>query len=93
MAPRTRCKGFAEEGGSDINVFKIISNIALKVRIRKVGESRSAVWMADRTPVQNQMKQLHSSDQARDPLACHVFGKFCMARICVSSNLAVYEVL
>lgn len=76
MAPRTRCKGFVEEGGSDINVFEIISNIALKVRIRKVGESRSAVWMADRTPVQNQLKQLHSSDQVRDLLRVMYLANF-----------------
>jgi hypothetical protein len=69
MALRTKCKGVAEEGNNDIDVLKIISHIALKVRMRKVGDSRSVVWMADRTPVQNQLKQLHSSVQMREPLA------------------------
>lgn len=47
VEPRTHCKGVAEERNNDINVLKIISKIALKARIRKVGGSRSVVYMAN----------------------------------------------
>jgi hypothetical protein len=34
---------------------------------------------------------LHGGIQVRDSLACHILSKSCMARICVSNKLAVYE--
>jgi hypothetical protein len=93
MSLRTQCKGVAEEGSGRINVFKIISIIAFKAGPRKVGESCCAVWMADRTLIQNRLKTPHSIIQMRDCLVRHVFGDVCMAGICVSSNIAFYEVL
>jgi hypothetical protein len=51
MALWTQRKGFAEEGNGDVNVLKIISNIAYEAGPCEVGESRCAVETADRTPV------------------------------------------
>lgn len=67
MVLRTQCKGIAEVGNDGINVLKTISNVALKAHICKVGESRCVVWMADRAPVQNQLKMLHKFIQMRLP--------------------------
>jgi hypothetical protein len=87
----SQCKGVTEEGSGDINVFKIISDETFKARPREVGESCCTVWMVDRTLVQNQLKMFYGSIQVRDILACHVFDKSGVARICVSSNLGVQE--
>jgi hypothetical protein len=88
---RTQREGFAEEGSGDIDFLKMVLRIAFKTGIREVGESCCMIRMAHWTPVKNQLKMLHSVTQVRDHIACHVFGKSCMTRICVSSNLAVYE--
>jgi hypothetical protein len=91
MVLRTQCKGFAEEGSGVIDVLRIISTIAFKARIRKIGESRSVIWMANWTLIQNQLKMLHSSVQVRDRLARHVFGQLRVTCICILSNFAVYK--
>jgi hypothetical protein len=88
---RTQCEGFAEEGSGGIDVLKMVVNIGFKAGKREVGESCCMIRMADRTLVKNQLKTLHSVVQVRDRLARRVFGKLCVACICVSSNLAVYE--
>jgi hypothetical protein len=91
MALRTQCKGVAEEGNGGIDVLQMVSDVASKAGPREVGESCCMVRMAGRTLVQNKLKMLYSSVQARDPLACYVFGKLRVACICASSNLAFYE--
>jgi hypothetical protein len=97
MALRTQCKGIAEEGSGCINInvlkMKMIMIIAFQAGPRKVGESCCTVWMADRTLAQNRLEVLYSMFQVRDPIASHVFGESYMARICVSTNFAVYGVL
>jgi hypothetical protein len=87
---RTQCKGFAEEGSGSIDLLKILLNITFKAGTREIGESCCAIRMANRTLVQDQQKMLHSIVQVRSRFACCVFGKMCVARICVSSNLTVY---
>ena len=88
MALRTQCKGFVEEGSDMVNVLEILSNVAFEVGPREVGESRCMIGMVDWTLIQDQLKMLSSIVQVRDCPACYVFGKLCVARICVSRNLA-----
>jgi hypothetical protein len=71
--------------------LKIALDIGFKAGIREVGESPCMVRVINRTLVQNQLKILHGTAQVKGPPDCHVFGKLCVARICVSSNLGVYE--
>jgi len=80
-----------EEGSGGIDILKMVLNIALKVGIREVGKSGCMIRMADRTLVKNRLKMLHSIVQVRDRPARHVFGKSCVTRICVSSNITLYE--
>lgn len=75
MALQAQCKGVAEEGSGSISVMKIISYVAIKTGRRGVGESFRAVWMANRTLVQNQPKMFYSILQVRNILACYVCGK------------------
>ena len=88
VALRTQCKGFAEEGSDRVNILKILSNVAFEADPREVGESRCMIGMVDWTLIQDQLKMLSSIVQVRNCLACHVFGKLCVARICLSRNLA-----
>jgi hypothetical protein len=68
-------------------------NQCLEADPRDVGESYCTIWIVDQTLVQNQLKALHSIVQMKDLLAHHICGKLCVARICVSSNYAIYEEL
>jgi hypothetical protein len=93
MALWMQYKGVAEEGNGSIDVLQMISDIALKVCPREVGESCCVVRMAGRTLVQNQLTMLYSSSQAEDRPTHHVFDKLRGACICVPKSLAVYEKL
>jgi hypothetical protein len=65
----------AEQGSDGVDVLRNLSSEAFEAGPREVGESRCVVGMVDRTLVKNRLKMLYSIVQARDRLACHIFGK------------------
>jgi hypothetical protein len=56
----------------------------------EVGPRKAAAlsrWSTEQwSLVRNQLKMLHSIIQVRDRLVHHIYGKLCVARICISQS-------
>ena len=73
--------GYLHNGPGVRPAESIPAGLYEKASPREVGKSGRAVWMANRTQVQNELEVLHCIVQVRDTLACRIISKQCMACI------------